>query len=97
MIFQFDDQTIELESLRSANRDLEKKQKRFDQQLAEERANIHKIIIERDSYAQESRDRETKVLSLNNEIGELRERLDKVEDTKKLLQEELDELVCRFF
>lgn len=82
-----------MNSVTSSLRELEKKQKRFDQQISEERANMEKIKIERDSYAQESRDRETKILSLNNDLGELRDRLDKLEDIKKTLQEELDDVV----
>lgn len=80
----------------SLNRDLEKRQKKFDQQINEERANAEKIKIDRDIFAQESRDRETKILSLNNEIVELRERLEKVEDIKKTLQDELDDVVSIF-
>ena len=38
-----EDLNIELENLRASNRELEKRQKKFDQLLAEERANVQKV------------------------------------------------------
>ena len=40
-----EDLNIELENLRASNRELEKRQKKFDQLLAEERANVQKVRI----------------------------------------------------
>ena len=40
-----EDLNIELENLRASNRELEKRQKKFDQLLAEERANVQKVGI----------------------------------------------------
>ncbi|MFH4974130.1 hypothetical protein AB6A40_000839 [Gnathostoma spinigerum] len=90
---EIEDVNIELNNVRSNARDLEKKQRKFDQQLAEERANFAKVSTERDAHAQESRDRETKILSLNNELEELRAKLQESERVKRSLQIELDESV----
>lgn len=38
-----EDANIELNNVKTYSRDLEKKQRRFDQQLAEERANLQKV------------------------------------------------------
>lgn len=51
------------------------------------------MISERDSLAQESRDRETRILSLNNDLENLRSQLNESERVKRLLQMELDESV----
>ena len=40
-----EDLNIELENLRASHRELEKRQKKFDQLLAEERANVQKVRI----------------------------------------------------
>ena len=48
---------------------------------------------ERDALAQESKDRETIILSLNNDIESLRGELEESERVKRLLQQELDESV----
>lgn len=84
---------VELENVRTAHREMEKKQRKFDQQLAEERAHIQKTALERDAYAQESRDRETKLLSLQNDLEVLRGQFDDSERVRRMLQLELDETV----
>lgn len=48
---------------------------------------------ERDALAQESRDRETRILSLNNDLESLRSQLEESERVKRMLQMELDESV----
>ncbi|KAL3981567.1 Myosin-10 [Acanthocheilonema viteae] len=90
---EVEDANIELNNVRTYSRDLEKKQRRFDQQLAEERANLQKVVNERDALAQESRDRETRILSLNNDLESLRCQLEESERVKRMLQMELDESV----
>ena len=61
--------------------------------LAEERANVQKALLDRDGQAQEARDRETKILSLTNELENLKAILDDSERIKRTLQLELDESV----
>ncbi|KAL3100970.1 hypothetical protein niasHS_001430 [Heterodera schachtii] len=90
---EMDDLQIELETMRKNQQDLEKRQRRFDQQLAEERERVLKVTAERDAFAQESRDRETKILLLNNEMQEVHKQLEDLTNTKKTLQLELDEML----
>lgn len=45
-----------------ANREMDKKQRKIDSQVAEERSQAAKFAAERDSIAQEARERETKVM-----------------------------------
>lgn len=40
-----EDANIELNNIKAYARDMEKKQRKFDQQLAEERANIQKVCV----------------------------------------------------
>lgn len=49
------------------------------------------VLNERDALAQESRDRETRILSLNNDLESLRSQLEESERVKRMLQMELDE------
>lgn len=93
---EVEDLNIELNSVRTTSREFEKKQRRFEQQVAEAQASLQKCMLERDAHAQESRDRETKILSLNNELEEIRERFAETERIKRELQLDLDELVGLF-
>ncbi|PAV89637.1 hypothetical protein WR25_16678 isoform E [Diploscapter pachys] len=88
-----EDLNIELENLRASNRELEKRQKKFDQLLAEERANVQKALHERDSHAQESRDRETRILSLMNELESLKSDFEQVDRQRRQQQQELNDLI----
>ncbi|KJH42901.1 myosin head [Dictyocaulus viviparus] len=90
---ELEDANIELENIRTASREMEKRQKKFDMQLAEERANVQKVILERDAHAQESRDRETRILSLVNELEHLKGTIDETERVRRMLQLELDESI----
>ncbi|EPB80897.1 myosin head [Ancylostoma ceylanicum] len=90
---ELEDANIELENIRTASREMEKRQKKFDMQLAEERANVQKAILERDAHAQESRDRETRILSLVNELEQLKGAIDETERVRRMLQLELDESI----
>lgn len=88
-----EDITIEVNNLRASSSELGKTKRKFDQALAEERANVQRIAAERDTHAQESRDRETKILSLTNELEQLKAHMEESERVKKSLQLELDESV----
>ena len=48
---------------------------------------------ERDSAERESREKETKILSLNRELDEIRDRLEQVERQKAAQARELEDLV----
>ena len=82
-----------MEATRSASREAEKRQRKFDQQQAEDRVNLQSALAERDGLEQGMRDQESKILSLGNEIADLQQRLEESERTKRFLQVELDEQV----
>ncbi|VDM60142.1 unnamed protein product [Angiostrongylus costaricensis] len=90
---ELEDANIELENVRTASREMEKRQKKFDMQLAEERANVQKVTLERDTHAQELRGRETRILSLTNELEQLKGAMDESERVRRMLQLELDESI----
>ncbi|TMS36883.1 hypothetical protein L596_003949 [Steinernema carpocapsae] len=90
---EMDDMKIELETSRRQCCDLQKAHRRFDQQLAEEKNNSTKLAAERDVNANESRERETKMLIMSNELEGLRTANVELEKQKRSLQMELDELV----
>lgn len=84
---------MELESQRAKVSELEKKQRRFDQLLAEEKAVCEKIAAEKDNVEREAREKETRVLALTRELDEALMKIEELERSKKLLQNELDDLV----
>ena len=67
------------------------------------KSNITKLVLyclttsrlqqERDSSERESREKETKILSLNRELDEIRDRLEQVERQKATQARELEDLV----
>lgn len=89
---ELEDATIELEAQRTKVLELEKKQKNFDKVLAEEKAVSEQFAQERDSAERDAREKETKVLSLTRELDEAYEKNDDLENKRKALQNELDEL-----
>lgn len=90
---EVEDLQIELDSMRNFQRELEKKQRRFDALLAEERTNLQNVTAERDEFAQETRDRETRILILNNEMEGMRKTNEDLQRVKKQLEMELDEIM----
>ncbi|XP_050326930.1 myosin heavy chain, non-muscle isoform X3 [Bactrocera neohumeralis] len=89
---ELEDTTIELEAQRTKVLDLEKKQKNFDKILAEEKAISEQIAQERDTAEREAREKETKVLSLTRELDEAYDKIEDLENKRKVLQNELDDL-----
>ena len=81
---------VEIDSKRGDITALEKKQKKFDQQLAEKNQLVEKISAEKDSVEARARQAETKSLSLTRELEELQDRLDESDRLRKQLQ------VCQF-
>jgi hypothetical protein len=65
---------------------LEKKQKKFDTQIAEKIALVEKNAAERDAAEAHARQSETKSLSLTRELEELQDKLDEVDRIRKQLQ-----------
>uniref|UniRef100_A0A0K8WAW5 Myosin heavy chain, non-muscle n=1 Tax=Bactrocera latifrons TaxID=174628 RepID=A0A0K8WAW5_BACLA len=89
---ELEDTTIELEAQRTKVLDLEKKQKNFDKILAEEKAISEQIAQERDTAEREAREKETKVLSLTRELDAAYDKIEDLENKRKVLQNELDDL-----
>ncbi len=60
-LFQLDDAVVDLDRERAAVNSLEKKQKKFDSLLAEEKGEKERLQAERENIERESRNKETKV------------------------------------
>lgn len=60
--------------------------------LAEEKAVSEQFAQERDGAERDAREKETKVLSLTRELDEAYEKIDDLDNKRKALQNELDEL-----
>ena len=74
----YDDVNHQMERERQNAATMMSKQKKFDQQLAEEKANSAVLAAERDNAEKVARQNETKVLSLQNTNEDLEDRLAEV-------------------
>ncbi|OAF70315.1 Myosin heavy chain 11 [Intoshia linei] len=90
---EFDDIVRELDEQRSANIILDKKQRKFDQNLADERLIAEKIVNEKDLIERQCRDSETKCITLQREIDESNEKCNAIERLRMNLQAELDDMI----
>jgi len=90
---EYDDVSHQMERERQNAATMLTKQKKFDQQLAEEKANSAVLAAERDNAEKLARQNETKVLSLQNANEELEDRFAEADRGRKALQSELLELV----
>ncbi|KRZ80069.1 Myosin heavy chain, non-muscle, partial [Trichinella papuae] len=88
-----EDLKVEFENLKASHSEMEKKQRKFDQQLADERSNSAKLNCELDVATQDIRERETKILSLTKELEELREQLSEADRVKRCMQLELNDFI----
>ena len=77
---------VNFESTRGQIAALEKKQKKFDTQLAEQQSLAERNAQERDAAEARARQAETKSLSLSHELEELQEKLEESERVRKQLQ-----------
>lgn len=77
---------VNLESTRGQIANLEKKQKKFDAQLAEQQSLSERNAQERDAAEARARQAETKSLSLTHELEEMQDKLEESERLKKQLQ-----------
>jgi len=89
----YDDVSHQMERERQNATTMANKQKKFDQQLAEEKANAAVLAAERDNAEKVARQNETKVLSLQNSNEELEDRLAESQRQHKALQAEYQDLV----
>ncbi|XP_070583654.1 myosin-10-like isoform X3 [Erythrolamprus reginae] len=90
---ELDDVTVALDQQRQVVSALEKKQKKFDQMLAEEKLISARHAEERDRAEADSREKETKVLSLSRALEEALEIREELERQNKQLRTEMDDLV----
>ena len=77
---------VNLESTRGQIMQLEKKQKKFDAQLAEKHSLAEKNAADRDEAEAKARQAETKCLSLTRELDELHDSMEESERVRKQLQ-----------
>lgn len=78
MLGEFDDVTVQMERERNNAGQMASKQRKFDQQLAEERKNYQALQADRDNMEKMARQNETKVLSMQNNLAEMEDRLAEV-------------------
>ena len=77
---------VNLETTRGQISSLEKKQKKFDAQMAEQQSLSERNAQERDAAEARARQAETKSLSLTHELEEMQDKLEESERLKKQLQ-----------
>ncbi|XP_038140297.1 myosin-10 isoform X5 [Cyprinodon tularosa] len=90
---ELEDMTIALQRERQNCTALEKRQKKFDQCLAEEKADSARLAEERDKAEADSRERETKCLFLSRSLQEVQDQRDELERANKQLRQEMEQLV----
>uniref|UniRef100_A0A3Q3WG50 Myosin, heavy chain 10, non-muscle n=1 Tax=Mola mola TaxID=94237 RepID=A0A3Q3WG50_MOLML len=90
---ELDDLTVDLDHQRQIVSNLEKKQKKFDQMLAEEKNISARYAEERDRAEAEAREKETKALSMARALDEALEAKEELERTNKQLRAEMEDLM----
>ncbi|KAM4735352.1 uncharacterized protein myh14 isoform 5-T5 [Anableps anableps] len=90
---ELEDMTIALQRERQNCTALEKRQKKFDQCLAEEKAVSGRLAEERDRAEADSREKETKCLFLTRSLQEVQDQRDELERANKQLRLEMEQLV----
>ncbi|XP_030649562.1 myosin-9 isoform X1 [Chanos chanos] len=90
---ELDDMLVDQDHLRQIVSNLEKKQKKFDQMLAEEKSISARYAEERDRAEAEAREKETRALALTRELETLSDSKDELERANKLLRAEMEDLV----
>ncbi|XP_062507434.1 myosin-11-like isoform X2 [Corticium candelabrum] len=86
-----EDASRDLEVQIAAVTALEKKQKKFDQTLSEQKAVTERYAMERDQAQKEAREAATKTMTLQNELEDLNYKVTELERAKKQLMSELGE------
>uniref|UniRef100_A0A3B4U205 Myosin-9 n=1 Tax=Seriola dumerili TaxID=41447 RepID=A0A3B4U205_SERDU len=90
---ELDDLLVDQDHLRQIVSNLEKKQKKFDQMLAEEKTISARYAEERDRAEAEAREKETRALALTRELESLMDIKEEVDRNNKLLRAEMEDLV----
>ncbi|XP_062284112.1 myosin-9a [Scomber scombrus] len=90
---ELDDLLVDQDHLRQIVSNLEKKQKKFDQMLAEEKTISTQFAEERDKAEAEAREKETRALTLARELETMTDVKDELDRANKLLKAEMEDLV----
>ncbi|XP_016895941.1 myosin-9 isoform X3 [Cynoglossus semilaevis] len=90
---ELDDLLVDQDHLRQIVSNLEKKQKKFDQMLAEEKNISARYAEERDRAEAEAREKETRALALTRELESLMDMKEELDRNNKLLRAEMEDLV----
>ncbi|XP_056299580.1 myosin-10 isoform X2 [Pseudoliparis swirei] len=90
---EIEDMTLALQRERQNCTALEKRQKKFDQCLAEEKAVSARLAEERDRAEADSREKETRHLALSRALQEAQDQREELERANKQLRLEMEQLV----
>ncbi|GAA6230358.1 myosin-9-like isoform X2 [Lates japonicus] len=90
---ELDDLLVDQDHLRQIVSNLEKKQKKFDQMLAEEKTISTQYAEERDKAEAEAREKETRALTLARELETMTDLKNELDRANKLLKAEMEDLV----
>ncbi|XP_049427051.1 myosin-9a [Epinephelus fuscoguttatus] len=90
---ELDDLMVDQDHLRQFVSNLERKQKKFDQMLAEEKTISTQYAEERDKAEAEAREKETRALTLARELETMADLKDELDRANKMLKAEMDDLV----
>ncbi|XP_071388818.1 myosin-9-like [Centroberyx affinis] len=90
---ELDDLMVDQDHLRQIVSNLERKQKKFDQMLAEEKTISTQYAEERDRAEAEAREKETRALTLTRDLETLADLKDELDRANKLLKAEMEDLV----
>ncbi|ROL41705.1 Myosin-9 [Anabarilius grahami] len=90
---ELDDVLVDQDHLRQTVQELERKQKKFDQMLAEEKSISLKYAEERDRAEAEAREKETRTLTLTQKLEAITDLKDELERVNKQLKTEMEDLM----
>ncbi|XP_022530909.1 myosin-9a [Astyanax mexicanus] len=90
---ELDDVLVGQDQLRQISQELERKQKKFDQMLGEEKSVSARYAEERDRAEAEAREKETKALALARELEAMTDQRNELDRASKLLKAEMEDLV----
>ncbi|XP_034466181.1 myosin-10 isoform X5 [Hippoglossus hippoglossus] len=90
---EIEDMTLALQRERTNCTGLEKRQKKFDQCLAEEKAVSARLAEEKDRAEADSREKETRYLALSRALQETQDQREELERANKQLRAEMEQLV----
>ncbi|XP_023685858.1 uncharacterized protein myh14 isoform X1 [Paramormyrops kingsleyae] len=90
---EIEDMTVALQRERQNCTMLEKRQKKFDQCLADEKAVSARLAEERDRAEAENREKETRTLSLSRALQEATDQKEELERVNKQLRLDMEQLV----